>query len=114
MPCKRLPNISTSDHSNIIKFKHNRKMRPSSTSATLYRHGASAIRWRGAPPMLPTQAMASLLGHVEPAPKDPILGVTEAFLADPMAGRDPPRRDRPEVKEVAGGDVVAGGAVAGC
>ncbi|KAI4975080.1 hypothetical protein ZWY2020_048687 [Hordeum vulgare] len=59
-------------------------------------------------------AMASLLGHVEPAPKDPILGVTEAFLADPMAGRDPPRRVRPEVEEVAGGDVVVGGAVAGC
>lgn len=30
MPCKRLPNISTSDHSNIIKFKHNRKMHPPS------------------------------------------------------------------------------------
>lgn len=30
-----------------------------------------------------TRAMASLFGHVEPAPKDPILGVTEAFLADP-------------------------------
>ncbi|KAE8802297.1 Tyrosine-sulfated glycopeptide receptor 1 [Hordeum vulgare] len=44
----------------------------------------------------------------EPAPKDPILGVTEAFLADPMAGRGPPRRVRPEVEEVAGGDVVAG------
>jgi aspartate aminotransferase len=27
--------------------------------------------------------MASLFGHVEPAAKDPILGVTEAFLADP-------------------------------
>ncbi|KAI5008274.1 hypothetical protein ZWY2020_009322 [Hordeum vulgare] len=49
----------------------------------LYRHAASAIRRRGAPPMLPVRAMASLLGHVEPAPKDPIIGVTEAFLADP-------------------------------
>ncbi|KAI4969645.1 hypothetical protein ZWY2020_000559 [Hordeum vulgare] len=57
--------------------------------------------------MLPTRAMASLLGHVETAPKDPILGVIEAFLADPMAGRDPPRRDRPEVKEVTGGVAVA-------
>ncbi|KAE8801476.1 hypothetical protein D1007_22914 [Hordeum vulgare] len=27
--------------------------------------------------------MASLFGHVEPAPKDPIIGVTEAFLGDP-------------------------------
>lgn len=27
--------------------------------------------------------MASWFGHVEPAAKDPILGVTEAFLADP-------------------------------
>ncbi|KAE8800685.1 aspartate aminotransferase, mitochondrial-like [Hordeum vulgare] len=49
----------------------------------LYRHAASAIRRRGAPPMLPARAMASLLGHVEPAPRDPILGVTEAFLTDP-------------------------------
>ena len=80
----------------------------------LYRRAASAIRWHGALPMLPARAMASLLGHVEPAPKDPILGVIEAFLTDPMAGRAPPRRVRPEVEEVAGGDVVAGGAVAGC
>ncbi|KAJ1259490.1 hypothetical protein BS78_10G159600 [Paspalum vaginatum] len=29
------------------------------------------------------RAMASWFGHVEPAAKDPILGVTEAFLADP-------------------------------
>ncbi|KAI4996730.1 hypothetical protein ZWY2020_052072 [Hordeum vulgare] len=49
----------------------------------LYRRAASAIRRRGTPPMLPARAMASLLGHVEPAPKDPTLGVTEAFLADP-------------------------------
>lgn len=27
--------------------------------------------------------MSSWWGSVEPAPKDPILGVTEAFLADP-------------------------------
>jgi aspartate aminotransferase len=47
---------------------------------------ASAIRRRGPLPLLagaPARAMASLFGHVEPAPKDPILGVTEAFLADP-------------------------------
>ena len=47
---------------------------------------ASAIRRRGALPLLPgapARAMASLFGHVEPAAKDPILGVTEAFLADP-------------------------------
>jgi aspartate aminotransferase len=48
----------------------------------------SAIRRRGALPLpllagAPARAMASLFGHVEPAPKDPILGVTEAFLADP-------------------------------
>ena len=49
----------------------------------LYRRAASAIRRRGALPLLPARAMASLFGHVEPAPKDPILGVTEAFLADP-------------------------------
>ncbi|VAI41404.1 unnamed protein product [Triticum turgidum subsp. durum] len=51
----------------------------------LYRRAASAIRRRGAGglPLLPARAMASLFGHVEPAPKDPILGVTEAFLADP-------------------------------
>ncbi|CAL9184739.1 unnamed protein product [Musa hybrid cultivar] len=30
-----------------------------------------------------TRSMASWFGHVEPAAKDPILGVTEAFLADP-------------------------------
>ncbi|KAE8797716.1 aspartate aminotransferase, mitochondrial-like [Hordeum vulgare] len=84
------------------------------SAMALYRRAASAIRRRGAPPMLPARAMALLLGHVEPAPKDPILGVTEAFLADPMAGRDSPRRVRPEVEEVAGGDVVADGAVAGC
>ncbi|GJM90699.1 hypothetical protein PR202_ga07004 [Eleusine coracana subsp. coracana] len=30
----------------------------------------------------PARQMSSLFGHVEPAPKDPILGVTEAFLAD--------------------------------
>jgi len=36
------------------------------------------------PRLLAARAMASsLFGHVEPAPKDPILGVTEAFLADP-------------------------------
>ncbi|EEC80783.1 hypothetical protein OsI_23308 [Oryza sativa Indica Group] len=29
------------------------------------------------------RSMASWFGHVEPAAKDPILGVTEAFLADP-------------------------------
>ncbi|KAI4985419.1 hypothetical protein ZWY2020_018049 [Hordeum vulgare] len=84
------------------------------SAMALYRRVASAIRRRGAPPMLPARAMALLLGHVEPAPKDPILGVTEAFLADPMAGRDSPRRVRPEVEEVACGDVVADGAVAGC
>ena len=49
---------------------------------------ASAIRRRGSLPLpllagAPARAMASLFGHVEPAPKDPILGVTEAFLADP-------------------------------
>ncbi|KAE8768996.1 aspartate aminotransferase, mitochondrial-like [Hordeum vulgare] len=49
----------------------------------LYCRAASAIRRRGAPPMLPARAMASLLGHAEPTPKDPILGVTDAFLADP-------------------------------
>ncbi|XP_044959216.1 aspartate aminotransferase, mitochondrial-like [Hordeum vulgare subsp. vulgare] len=49
----------------------------------LYRRAASAIQRRGAQPLLPARAMASLLGYVEPAPKDPILGVTEAFLADP-------------------------------
>jgi aspartate aminotransferase, mitochondrial len=27
--------------------------------------------------------MSSWFGHIEPAAKDPILGVTEAFLADP-------------------------------
>ena len=84
------------------------------SAMALYRHAASAIRQRRAPSMLPARAMASLLGHVEPAPKDPILGVTEAFLADPMAGRDSPRRVRPEVEEVAAGDVVAGMAVARC
>lgn len=30
-----------------------------------------------------TRQMSSWFGHVEPAAKDPILGVTEAFLADP-------------------------------
>jgi hypothetical protein len=30
----------------------------------------------------PARQMSSLFGHVEPAAKDPILGVTEAFLAD--------------------------------
>ncbi|KAI4972534.1 hypothetical protein ZWY2020_003459 [Hordeum vulgare] len=49
----------------------------------MYRRAASAIQRRGAQPLLPAWAMASLLGYVEPAPKDPILGVTEAFLADP-------------------------------
>ncbi|KAI5004848.1 hypothetical protein ZWY2020_032091 [Hordeum vulgare] len=84
------------------------------SAMALYRRAASVIWRHGAPPMLPVRAMASLLGHVEPAPKDPILGITEAFLADLMAMRDPPRRVRPEVEEVAGGDVVAGGAVVGC
>ncbi|KAE8776727.1 aspartate aminotransferase, mitochondrial-like [Hordeum vulgare] len=84
------------------------------SAMALYRRAASVIRPRGAPPMLPARAMASLLGHVEPTPKDPILGVTEAFLANPMAGRDPPRCVRPKVEEVAGGDVVVGGAVARC
>ena len=50
------------------------------------------------------RAMASsLFGHVEPAPKDPILGVTEAYLADPSPDKmnvgvvsvlGSPRRDR--------------------
>ncbi|GAB4859644.1 L-asparaginase 1 [Ancistrocladus abbreviatus] len=29
------------------------------------------------------RSASSWWGHVEPAPKDPILGVTEAYLADP-------------------------------
>ncbi|KAE8777731.1 Heterogeneous nuclear ribonucleoprotein A1 [Hordeum vulgare] len=37
--------------------------------------------------MLPARAMASLLGHVEPAPKDPIFGVTFP-LSPPL--RSPP------------------------
>ncbi|KAI4990922.1 hypothetical protein ZWY2020_039293 [Hordeum vulgare] len=41
--------------------------------------------------------MASLFGHVEPAPKDPIIGVTEAFLGDPSLDKVnvgvPPRPD---------------------
>ncbi|KAE8767907.1 aspartate aminotransferase, mitochondrial-like [Hordeum vulgare] len=61
----------------------------------LYRHAASAIRRCGAPPMLPVRAMASLLGHVEPAPKDPIIGVTEAFLADPSPDKVNVRVVRP-------------------
>jgi hypothetical protein len=52
--------------------------------AGLYRAATSAIR-RPLPRLqLQARTMASsLFGHVEPAPKDPILGVTEAFLADP-------------------------------
>lgn len=55
--------------------------------ATLARAASSAAR--RPPPLLPPRLLAaramasSLFGHVEPAPKDPILGVTEAFLADP-------------------------------
>lgn len=30
-----------------------------------------------------SRSISSWWKHVEPAPKDPILGVTEAFLADP-------------------------------
>uniref|UniRef100_A0A0D9WR27 Aspartate aminotransferase n=1 Tax=Leersia perrieri TaxID=77586 RepID=A0A0D9WR27_9ORYZ len=41
-------------------------------AVTRRRLGATAAR-----------SMASWFGHVEPAAKDPILGVTEAFLADP-------------------------------
>ncbi|KAL6629388.1 hypothetical protein ACP70R_029153 [Stipagrostis hirtigluma subsp. patula] len=33
------------------------------------------------------RTMASLFGHVEPAPRDPVLGVAEAFLADPFPGK---------------------------
>ncbi|KAE8786386.1 Heterogeneous nuclear ribonucleoprotein A1 [Hordeum vulgare] len=43
----------------------------------LYRRATFVIRRRGAPTMLPARAMASLLGHVEPAPKDPIFGVAD-------------------------------------
>lgn len=32
---------------------------------------------------LGARSLSSWWGNVEPAPKDPILGVTEAFLADP-------------------------------
>ncbi|CAN6177887.1 unnamed protein product [Urochloa humidicola] len=39
-------------------------------------------RWVSAFAPAAARAMASWFGHVEPAPKDPILGVTEAFLAD--------------------------------
>jgi len=54
--------------------------------ATLSRAASSAARRPALlpPRLLAARAMASsLFGHVEPAPKDPILGVTEAFLADP-------------------------------
>jgi hypothetical protein len=40
----------------------------------------AAIGRQGQPAL--ARAMASWFGHVEPAAKDPILGVTEAFLAD--------------------------------
>uniref|UniRef100_A0A0A9BR71 Uncharacterized protein n=1 Tax=Arundo donax TaxID=35708 RepID=A0A0A9BR71_ARUDO len=41
-------------------------------------------RWGPSPaPAAMAMPMASWFGHVEPAAKDPILGVTEAFLADP-------------------------------
>jgi hypothetical protein len=40
----------------------------------------AAIGRQGRPAL--ARAMASWFGHVEPAAKDPILGVTEAFLAD--------------------------------
>ncbi|CAL5038925.1 unnamed protein product [Urochloa decumbens] len=39
-------------------------------------------RWAPAFAPAAARAMASWFGHVEPAAKDPILGVTEAFLAD--------------------------------
>ncbi|CAN6272067.1 unnamed protein product [Urochloa humidicola] len=54
--------------------------------AALSRAASSAIRRPFLLPRLQQEramAAASLFGHVEPAPKDPILGVTEAFLADP-------------------------------
>jgi aspartate aminotransferase len=54
--------------------------------AMLSRAASSAARRPALlpPRLLAARAMASsLFGHVEPAPKDPILGVTEAFLADP-------------------------------
>nr|VDD07385.1 unnamed protein product [Brassica oleracea] len=34
-------------------------------------------------PIFGSRSMSSWWKNVEPAPKDPILGVTEAFLADP-------------------------------
>ncbi|KAI4983599.1 hypothetical protein ZWY2020_025465 [Hordeum vulgare] len=36
--------------------------------------------------MLPARAMASLLGHVEPTPKDPIIGVTRPSSLTPWPG----------------------------
>ncbi|KAL6629390.1 hypothetical protein ACP70R_029155 [Stipagrostis hirtigluma subsp. patula] len=45
------------------------------------------------PRLLPAaRTMASLFGHVEPAPRDPILGVAEAFAADPLPRQGQPRR----------------------
>ncbi|KAE8817664.1 aspartate aminotransferase, mitochondrial-like [Hordeum vulgare] len=58
----------------------------------LYRRATSVIRRRGAPTMLPARAMASLLGHVEPAPKDPIFGVT--FPLSPPLPFPAPATDR--------------------
>ncbi|KAI4974340.1 hypothetical protein ZWY2020_047620 [Hordeum vulgare] len=62
------------------------------SAMALYRRATSVIRRRGAPTMLPARAMASLLGQVEPAPKDPIFGVT--FPLSPPLPFPAPATDR--------------------
>ncbi len=55
--------------------------------ASLARPLAAAIpallRGYAAQPAATAGSTSTLFGHVEPAPKDPILGITEKFLADP-------------------------------
>uniref|UniRef100_A0A7C8Z106 Aspartate aminotransferase n=1 Tax=Opuntia streptacantha TaxID=393608 RepID=A0A7C8Z106_OPUST len=48
---------------------------------------AISRRMGGTPASLGARWASSWWGHVDPAPKDPILGVTEAFLADPTPNK---------------------------
>lgn len=41
------------------------------------------VMWKGRSWAVGARSMSSWWSNVEPAPKDPILGVTEAYLADP-------------------------------